>query len=377
MANARSDRRRSSSSGSSRTSGARRKSRPSSEQRRPLQGRDTGYRIGSNRRQKPKGNVNPRLIVVGIVGILLLIAIVFGITSCVKGCNSSRPKGKDDAKVAKVNPVDERVAYGVSADETSKLSTILDRNEAFEKIAKNANKISDARLIDLAVTEPEAIDFVAGALDSDGSTQPYADAVVTGDYPTLYTFDGRWGYASYGEGTVGSLGSGPVALSMASMGLSGKATYDPSTIAQAVVAAKLDSGTTGMDDAFVTNHAAEAGVTATSVEASSDGMYNPIVEGQPVLIKLKSDSGVGSSSAHWALITGLNSDNSVNLHDPTSVSTSTRPWSLGALSSRSDTAYALTAGAAVTPAAGTDDAATTDQATTDGQTAEGEGDGEY
>ena len=368
MANDRSNRRRSSSPSSSRSSsGARRKPRSSSEQRRPLQGRDTGYRIGSNHRQKPKGNINPRLIIVGIVGILLIIAIVFGISSCVKGCSSSRASKQTEQKASKVNPVDERVAYGVSADETSKLSVVLDRNEAFEKLAKNANKISDARLIDLAVTEPEAVEFVAGALDSDGSTQPYGEAVPTGDYPTLYTFDARWGYAAYGEGTVGSLGSGPVSLAMASMGLSGKADFDPSVIAQAVVAAKLDTGTTGMDDAFVTNHAAEAGVTATSVEASSDGMYNPIVEGQPVLIKLKSDAGVGASTAHWALITGLNSDNSVNLHDPTSVDTSMRPWSLGALSSRTDTAYALTVATGITPAATDTTATDAEQTTTEGE----------
>lgn len=374
MANARSDRRRSQAPGSTRSSGSRKQARSSSGNRRPLQGRDTGYRIGSNRRQKPTGNINPRLIIIGIVGILLVIALVFGISSCVRGCSSSRTSKKDETKQAKVNPTDERVAYGVSADETAKLSAVLDRNEAFEQIAKSANKISDARLIDLAIAEPEAIEFVAGAAKADGTTQPYADALVTGEYPALYTFDARWGYATYGEGTVGSLGSGPVALAMASMGLSGQATYDPSVIAQAVIAAKLDSGTAGMDDAFVSNHAAEAGVTATSVEASSDGMYNPIAEGQPVLIKLKADSGVGSASAHWAVIVGLNSDNSISLNDPTSVYATTHPWSLGALSARTDTAYSLVA-ASGTPAPTADDEAAAAQ--TGETTTEGEGDGEY
>ena len=342
MASTRSGRRRSSSSGSSRQSNARRRSNNASNNRRPLQDRDTGYRIGSNRRQKSR-SVNPRLIIVGVVGILLIIALVFGISSCVRGCSKSRSTKKTTEVEEKVNPVDARVAYGVSADETNKLTTVLDRNEAFDTIAKNANKITDVRLIDLAISEPEAVAFVAGSIKADGSTQPYTEVVSQGDYPTLYTFDARWGYAAYGEGSVGSLGSGPVALSMASMGLSGKNTYDPSVIAQAVVAAKLDTGTTGMDDAFVSNHGTEAGVSVTSLEASSDGMYGYIAEGQPVLIKLKADSGVGSSNAHWALIVAINSDNSITLHDPTSVYATEHPWSLGALSSRTDTAYALTA----------------------------------
>ena len=113
-----------------------------------------------------------------------------------------------------------------------------------------------------------------------------------------------------------------------------------------------------MDDAFVSNHGTEAGVTATGLEASSDGIYGYVAEGQPVLIKLKADSGVGSASAHWALIISLNSDNSITLHDPTSVYATEHPWSLGALSSRTDTAYVLTAAAGTTGGAPTtDDAA--------------------
>jgi hypothetical protein len=128
---------------------------------------------------------------------------------------------------------------------------------------------------------------------------------------------------------------------MASMGLSGKTTYDPATIAQAITSAKLANGTTGMDDSFLANHAIEAGLSATSIEASSDGMYTPIAEDQPVLIKVKSDSGIGSANAHWALIISLNADNSITVYDPTSAIASAQPWSLGAVATRTDTAFAL------------------------------------
>ena len=71
-------------------------------------------------------------------------------------------------------------------------------------------------------------------------------------------------------------------------------------------------------------------------------MYTPIAEDQPVLIKLKSDSGMGSANAHWALIISLNADNSITVYDPTSAIASSQPWSLGAVASRTDTAFALT-----------------------------------
>lgn len=362
MATAQSDRRRRSSSGSTRRPNSSRRSN-SSNGRKPLQGRDTGYRVGSSRRQTSSRSINPRIIIVGVVGILLIIALVFGITSCVKGCSSRNTK-KDEAKEVKVNPEDKRVAYGVNAEQTDRLAEVLDRNEAFADIAKNADKITDERLIDLAIAEPEAVEFVAGSVKADGSTQPYDSAVPQGEYPKLYTFDPRWGYATYADGIIGSTGSGPVALSIASMGLSGKTTYDPATIAQAVTSAKLASGTTGMDDSFLTNHASEAGLAATSVEASSDGIYIPLAEdGVPVVIKLKSDSGIGSNNAHWAVVISLNSDNSVTVYDPTSAIATSHTWSLGAVASKTDTAYSVTAAAGTS---GGTDASTNSDASLDG-----------
>ena len=233
MATANSDNRRKAPSSSRQRSSSRSQAHRS-DGHKPLQRRDTGYRVGSSRRQNTSRSINPRIIIVGVVGILLLIALIFGITSCVKGCSSSGKKSSDSKQEQQVNPDDNRVAYGVSSDVTAKLGAFLDRNESFEKIAKSANKITDERLIDLAIAEPEAIEFVAGSVKANGSSQAYGEVVTQGTYPLLYTFDTRWGYIPYADGIIGVTGSGPVALSMGAMGLTGKNTYDPATIAQAV-----------------------------------------------------------------------------------------------------------------------------------------------
>lgn len=376
MASSRSDSRRRA-SGSSRPSRTRSSARTSSSgNRRPLQGRDTGYRVGSNRRQTNARNINPRLIIAGVIGVLLIALLIFGISSCVRSC--SAPKQEEKKEEKQVNPDDARVAVGVPSDITNKLSEVLDRNEAFEKIAKNADKITDERLIDLAIAEPEAIPFVAGSIKADGSTQSYGDTTPKGEYVQLYTFDKRWGYLPYGDSIVGVLGSGPVSMSMASFGLTGKTTYDPSTVAAAVTSAKLDSGTSGMDDVFPTNHAADAGLVASALEVSTDTIYSSVAEmGQPVLIRLKSDSGVGSALAHWALITKLNDDNSITINDPTSVAASSHSWSLGALTARTEAAFSLSAASPsdTSTTTGTDDttATTTDaEQTTDDASADAE-----
>lgn len=371
MATVRSNNRRSGSSRSSRQHGSS-SGRSSSGERKPLQGRDTGYRVGGGHRQNSMRRINPRLIIVGIVAILMVIAMVFGISSCVKGCSSSKKAQKTETE-QKVNPTDKRVAYGVSTEVTDKLSAVLDRNETFAKIAKYADKITDERLIDLAIAEPEAIDFVAGSIKADGSTQPFGTAAPQGEFPQLFTFDTRWGYMAYADGILGVTGSGPVALSMASIGLSGgNTTYDPVAVAQAITTAKLAKGTSGMDDSFLVNHAADAGLTAYVLEASSDGIYGGIADNMPVLIKLKADSGIGSNEPHWALITQLNTDNSITVYDPTSAIASSHTWSLGAVAGRCDTAYALTTTSGTTATGGADASSTDDEAYTDEYTEETE-----
>lgn len=341
MATVRSDNHRSGQSGSTRRRSTRSTRRTGDAARKPLQGRDTGYRVGSSHRQTSMRRVNPRLIIAGIIALLLIIAMIFGISSCVKGCSAKSKKKQTVETEQKVNPDDKRVAYGVSSEVTAKLGEVLDRNETFAKIAKYADKITDERLIDLAIAEPDAIDFVAGSIKADGSTQPYGTAVPEGEFPQLYTFDERWGYMTYADGILGVTGSGPVAVAMASIGLSGNTNYDPVTVAEAITASKLASGSAGMDDSFLVNHASDAGLQAVVIEASSDGIYGAIAEYQPVLIKLKADSGIGSSYAHWALITQLNTDNSITVYDPTSVAASSHSWSLGAVAGRCDTAYSV------------------------------------
>ena len=356
--------------------------RRSSDNRRPLQRRDTGYRIGGNgsRRQSASRNINPRVIVVGVVGLLLLISLLFGITSCVKGCSGNTKPKEEPKQEEKVNPDDSRVAYGVPSDLTAKISAVLDRNETFAQIAERADKYSDARMIDLAIAEPEAIDFVAGFPDSDGSTKPYDGQVTRGEYPKLYTFDEHWGYAVYADGVMGITGSGPVSLSMASMGLSGKTTYEPTVVAQAVTAANAATGATGMDDSFLTSHGSDAGVVATAIEGIADGgIATAAGENQPVIVKLKSSSPIGNGSAHWILVTGANPDGTLNISDPTSAIASAQPWAAGAIATAADSAYSLAAAAGTTginpdatnpdgtPVDGTSaDGTTTDGTTTDG-----------
>jgi biopolymer transport protein ExbD len=302
--------------------------------------------VSGNRRPRRRRS-GTRLAIVGAVGIMLVVLLIFGITSCVRGCTSSQQEATSQEQTDEeesdqpVNEKDKRVAYGIDAETTAKLGQVLDRDESFAYLAAHADKIEDARLIDLALAEPEAVSFVAGAVDATGATQAFGASIPQGEYPTLYTFDTRWGYAPYADGMIGSIGSGPVAISMASMGLTGQTTQDPATVAALISAANAATGVSGMDETYLLEHLSDVGLAAAVADPSSEGMYIPLVENLPVIARVRENSGIGSNLSHWILITKLNDDNSISLNDPTSAIASSHSWSLGAVAAQTEAAYQI------------------------------------
>ena len=152
------------------------------------------------------GNLQTILIIV--VAIAVLVLVILGVSSCVRGCAT-----KQDGTAA-VNVADSRVAAGVSEELTQKFTGALDRNDKLSWIAANANQYSDTSLLELALDEPDSIDFVAAYPSSDKTAKPYGESVTAGSAPQLYDWDTRWGNVDYAGSALGVTGSGPTALSM-------------------------------------------------------------------------------------------------------------------------------------------------------------------
>lgn len=313
----------------------------------PLQKRDTGYRVGrgktSSRRDGLAGRIrDPRMIFVGIVGLIVVGVLIFGISSWIKGCTSTNRAKREKAEEQEaINTIDPRVSAKADEETTAKLGNVLDLSEAYEDIAKNADQI-DPKLIDLAVAEPEAVPFVKGYPEADKVASGYDENVTKGTYPLLYTWDTRWGYTSYAEGIAGVTASGPVALSIAAMGLTGTSTNDPVAVMSAVTAAELANGATGMGDLFVTEHAGDIGLSAEALDVSGDSIATAYYGESPVLLaRIKTNSPIGSVEAHWALVTKQNEDGSYTVIDPTSAIASSHTWAAGTIAGASDALYRL------------------------------------
>lgn len=296
----------------------------------PLRARNINFSSGRARRM----NANRRLIILAVIALLVVVLLVVGISSCVRGCSSDQGTGSE-------NPVDSRVAAGVSEELTRAFATELDRSDKLAQIAANADKYDNQGLLELALSEPAAIDFVAAYPDASKEAQPYEDEVSQGTAPALYCWDERWGAIDYADAPLALTGSGPTALAMARMGLLGNADQTPATIAQAISDAGMAGGDSGMSADFLGDSLAALGLTATDYASNADNLLQMLGENTYVLLEVS--AGTLTDSPHWVLVTARNEDGSVTVLDPTSTSVSSHTWDAATVASGANTLYALSA----------------------------------
>lgn len=297
----------------------------------PLRSRPINFRGG---RGQGRGS-DRRLIILAALALVLVVLLVVGVSSCVRGC-SSGPESSADT-----NPVDSRVAAGVSEDLTERLSAQLDQNEKLAHIAASASDYDDQGLLELALSCPEAIDFVAAYPEAEKTAQPYEDTVSQGTVPQLWCWDARWGSVDYAGRPLALTGSGPTALSMAYMGLVGNADKTPAELASLVSDAGLATGDSGMSASFLTSSAESLGLTCITYTSNADNLSHFLDTGTYLLVEAKANTL--TDAAHWVLVVSENEDGSVVVYDPTSPAVSAHPWDPATVASSCDTLYALSA----------------------------------
>ena len=296
----------------------------------PLRARTINFQSGRARRL----SANRRLLILAALALLIIILLVVGISSCVSSCSSGQS--------GEANPVDARVAAGVPEDLTRSFATELNQGEKLAAIAANASAYENQGLLQLALTEPSAIDFVAAYPEAEKTAQPYEDAVEKGTVPQLVCWDDRWGNVDYAGGPLALTGSGPVALSMAHMAITGTADQTPDKVAQAVTEAEMASGDASMAATFLTDSLGGLGLECSTYTSNEDNLAQVLKEeGTYVLIEATADALSGTP--HWVLVAGTNADGSLRVCDPTSPDVSAHPWDAATVAGWGDTLYAVSA----------------------------------
>lgn len=269
--------------------------------------------------------------------LIALLLLVFAVSSCVRSCSSASPK--DAGSDTSVNAQDFRVAASASPDVTSKLTSALDSADGLYKIAKNADKYSDSRLVDLAVQEPAAIQFVLSYPDADHTSKGYEDSLEKGSYPLLFDWDSRWGNVDFGDGALAVTGSGPTSLAMAYMGLTGKTDQTPATIAKAITDAGADKAEGNLDKSFIEKHLTSVGLSANAMEVGKDNLHAIVDNGAPALVQVKADTL--TSNLHWILVIGYSNDGALVVYDPSSSAVSSHSWDAGTIAASANALYAI------------------------------------
>lgn len=295
----------------------------------PLRARSINFQSGRARRISS----NRRLLILGALALVLVILVVVAVSSCVSSC-SSEP-------VEPVNPVDERVAPDVPEALTNQFATELDRGEKLSEIAYNADAYENQDLLELALTQPDAIDFVAAYPEAEKTAQPYTETVSKGTAPELYCWDSRWGNVDYAGAPLALTGSGPTALSMAYMGLTGSTDRTPADIAVLVEEAELASGDSLMSGSFLTDNLGDLGLTCSTYTSNEDNLLQILDTGTYLLAEVGAETLTDES--HWVLLVTEEADGSIRVYDPTSPEVSEHPWDPATIAGSCETLYALSA----------------------------------
>lgn len=287
------------------------------------------------------GRRSPRSVAFLIVIACLALLLLFGVSSCVSSCVAARNEQQEQQQAAETNPVDSRVAYGADATISQELATALDNGDKIRNIAENATAYSDDRIIELALHEPSAIDFVEQLPTASKDVQAYSGTVVLGTYPLLYDWDTRWAFMDYGSLPLGITGSGPTSLAMAYMGLTGKNDRSPADMAQLAIEGGYATGSSGTSADFFASAAAGLGLSCEKLDATEANISSSLDGSSVILVELQ--AGTVTDESHWALLVSVNRDTSVTLYDPTSTSASAHSWDAGTIADSTTALYVLTA----------------------------------
>lgn len=300
----------------------------------------TGHRVRQhnirfNNRPNPRGifaRYDSRTILLIAASIVVLFLLIFGIVGCVRGC-APKPVEKP------ANEWDARVAGGVSEKITDELGAVLDNNKKVSWIAKHADQYSDDRIIEFALREPEALDFIRALPSAQKRSTSYGEEVERGNFPALVTYDERWGYIDYAGLPLGVSGSGPTVFSIAYMGLTGKNDQTPADIARLSAEKGYDSGDEFTTAELFTSEADDLGLICSQLALSEDSLVTALWNNNVVICQVRADTL--TPDPHWVIVTGLYENGAARVIDPTCAAVTAREWDVATISSMSNTLYAL------------------------------------
>lgn len=246
-----------------------------------------------------------RGLIIAIAGIAVIIILLAGLVRCATTPaeepapeptpeeqttpNEDQPEQPETIDTSGINETELVNLMGQSAADA--LVAEAQNNADAAWIASHPNSyamdgnVVQQKILTLAANESEALPFVRNFPEKypQDTGEAVDSAPAKGTIPTYYSWDPRWGYTVYSSTTFALTGSGPTALSMVYQGLTGNSDGTPYDMGVLANSLGLMGQYSGTDASFMITGATNKGLTAQTIENTTDSLTAALKAGQVVI----------------------------------------------------------------------------------------------
>lgn len=183
-------------------------------------------------------------------------------------------------------------------------------------------------LISFGEKYPEASDFVTAYPQK--KDRHYIinlkSEVEKGTLPLFIQWDQRWGYQKYGNELIGTAGCGPTCLSMVICGLTGNTEANPLTIANFSEKQGYYIAREGTSWNLMTEGALFWGIDVKEGTVTEKYILEHLTKNTPMICSMY--PGDFTYAGHFIVLSGIDFNGNVIIHDPNSYIKSKKHWNL-------------------------------------------------
>lgn len=239
-----------------------------------------------------------------------------------------REDEKTEETVSKVSETEipEEENISLSWKEEKETLTEEEQKERLEEIKEQAREQNvPERVISLIDQNEETVDFVRDYPENyqEEPAETIESSYQEGEIPQLLQWDERWGYQTYGKGTIANCGCGPTCVSMVISGLTGRTEVTPYVVACYSEEHQLIDENDNTYWQLMTDMPEEYGLKVEETMLSEAGVAQALSEGKPIICSM--GPGDFTDEGHFVVLTAY-ADGIVKVHDPFSQENSDKEW---------------------------------------------------
>lgn len=181
-------------------------------------------------------------------------------------------------------------------------------------------------LLKLAAKNPDAFSFVYRYPVRKNKVDETAQISSLDFIPTLYQWDERWGYASYGDGIIGTHGCATTAYSMILSYLTQDSSLTPLAISRYSDEHGYFLPEAGTSWQLFYDMSVAYGITCSDIALQEQAIRSALWLGHPVLASMK--PGDFTTTGHLIVLVGFDEAGNLIVRDPNSETRTNQTWNL-------------------------------------------------